>query len=118
MRAHAALLLACLSSCAPPPAFAQERERQSPRVCRTITDPDGFIKAAATKSAAMTIVRAADFGKAAGYEATLVAAFVMPDEKTLIVVSRQPKGFAECFTSVHEDGATWSAVLKFFGRGA
>lgn len=116
MKIHHALLLACLSSCAPPPAFAQERE--SPRVCHAITDPDGFIKSAATKSSAMTIVRAAEFGKAAGYEPPLVAVFVMPDDNTLVVVSRQPKGFAECFTSVHEDGATWSAVQKFFGRGA
>lgn len=106
-----------LSGCAWEPAAAQEHE--SPHVCHAITDPDSFIKAAASRASAMTIVHAAEFGKAAGYERPLIAAFVLPDDNTLIVVvDGQPKGYAECFTSVHEDGATWAAVQKFFGRGA
>jgi hypothetical protein len=66
-----------------------------------------------------TIAGAAEFGKAAGYGFPLIAAFVLRDDTTLIVVGRRPDGtYSECFTTVHEDGATWEAFQRFFGRGA
>lgn len=121
MRKFALMLLVCLlAAVAWEPAAAQMFKKESPRKCNIITDPDSFIKSAADKSAVMTIVRATEFGKAAGYTFPLTAAFVLPDENTLITVSQRPTDgkFVECFTSVHEDDDTWKAVQKFFGRGA
>jgi hypothetical protein len=113
MKTAYALILACLAS----PAFAQERE--GPQVCHVISEPDAFIRAASGKAGIWTIAQAEAFGKAAGYGLPLIAAFVLRDDTTLVIVGRRKDGsFSECFTSVHEDGQTWEAFQRFFGRQA
>ena len=102
------MLLVCMME----PAAANLEPRD--RVCHKITDPDAFIKAAAAKSAAMTVTKAAEFGNAAGYKPPIIAAFILPGDETLVVVAAD----RECFADVHEDTDTWEAVQKYFGRGS
>jgi hypothetical protein len=112
----AAGLLASLGSFGWEPVLALESDTKPS--CHEISNPDAFIKDAAAKASVMTVVHAVEFGKMAGYEEPLIAVFILPDDKTLIVVSQHETKFAECFTSVHEDAETWATVQKFFGRGA